>query len=617
MPNNQLSEVQTGFLKPIAPVQDTSTAQAIQSFGNLAIEGVKMKTTADLRQDVMELEQQYLNDNASTLTTEEALATKDFGTRINRLKRISSATGRTSDFRIRAEALLKERINAYPGLAPELRRTVSSVLGFDPTGESIAQREASLKSEAKTAQQKLDAIDRDAVSLNMSPGDVFTEEGQRLYLTLKQQERNYHDLQIKAGTKKLTKELNAEVDYAMSVSDAEKYADNLSVSIDNDITQFLVALPDVNVTKEQLEKGLTPEVYDKLGEENLFQLSNMLEAERDVEVSKITALYADMPETVIKSVGQLISTPYDKILRSISLKESTERAKQDSVMKTQFNIGKLEKYPEWGLMSAIGEISNAVIPDKLVATVVAGEVSQFTKDTLDVKKDEAVQVENVKVDEINGLFEYMNNMFKAEIKDPTLKKANFEQVVGAFEKMVTGLREGKPRGDAADAWMDILANPENKEFIDKVKTENPFIAKEINITIASHGQRIIKSADKRIREFIEETSQNVTPLMERKLFSSTGEAYKPIVKVSVDDLGVIDIEPDVTAINDIDPSLLEPRRIRSGTRESSLTRKIKDIRKTVIKNLNKTVSAFANQSGMSRKDAANKVLANTVFGEAE
>ena len=186
MANSKLTadvgNIDTSFLRPLAPVKGGSAnITALADLTSLAVDGIKMGTTASMISDLDAAEQQFVAEAEGELNFQEKEELNTFSTRIKSLERKAKATQRTSDFKIRAEAMLKERINQFPGLASHYRKAASGFLGFNVEGAAGAASMARLQAQATDAQSQLEFIEKDAVKrFNITPGAVLTDPAAQL-----------------------------------------------------------------------------------------------------------------------------------------------------------------------------------------------------------------------------------------------------------------------------------------------------------------------------------------------------------------------------------------------------------------------------------------------------
>ena len=173
-----LPEPDTRHMRPERGVVDNSTAQAIKGIGEIAsfaggmaLEANKTKRVGALQEDLAELESEVLSQS-------DQKQVDDFGRKIDKVGLAGKQLGKESQYRVRAEAILKEHMTAAPALSQEFRARASETLGFNPIGSEVAAfyDEQAQAAAADAAHQK--QIMALGVANNIHPSRVFTPEGQ-------------------------------------------------------------------------------------------------------------------------------------------------------------------------------------------------------------------------------------------------------------------------------------------------------------------------------------------------------------------------------------------------------------------------------------------------------
>lgn len=178
--NREVQGVDTRFLKPTPTQGSVAAAQAVSSLGKAAVDVFKMAAREDFANKARDLEASYMEETKDFMTQEDLAQVDDFGKRLELLKKISLQKGKHTEYRIRAEALLKEKSAALPGLAGEFRQVAGAILGFDPTGVTTQARGNEIDAAAREAEATMARLDADAQSLGIGkPGDIFVDPGAR------------------------------------------------------------------------------------------------------------------------------------------------------------------------------------------------------------------------------------------------------------------------------------------------------------------------------------------------------------------------------------------------------------------------------------------------------
>ena len=171
-----------GFLQPSNPQPDMTTAKAIGTIGDLAIKGVQVVATKDVKNSMEALQKEYMDTTQPTYTKEEIASVTEFSKQLDMMKQAEKQNKRTSEYRVRAEALLKEKTAAFPGLEAEFRSAASGVLGFDPVGTAASLRAQELADAEAEAKRRVQAIEHRAVNEYYIPlSELYTEKGQKMY----------------------------------------------------------------------------------------------------------------------------------------------------------------------------------------------------------------------------------------------------------------------------------------------------------------------------------------------------------------------------------------------------------------------------------------------------
>lgn len=613
-----LSEVNTGAIQPLAPVEGGGIISDLAPLANLAVEGIKLGTTAGLVSDAKDLEQEYLDSTAQELTAEETAETNDFTKRLQKLQSATKATGRTAEFRIRAEAMLKERLNAFPGLAQHYRRAMSSTLGFDPTGEAAAQRAAALKAGAQSAQQQLDNIDRDAVSLGMVPGEVLSPKGQQKYIALKQSEADLEALRRKAETNRLAKELNSDVRHNVSFEEASATNDKHKLKIASKVNSYILA--NTNLTEENIKFGLKPEHYEGIDGQVFAELVRQLETDKATYVAEQAALYSDLNPNILDDVRNMSSAIYDEYISRINGKDSLEVANQDADMETHRLIGLVSDSPWYKQLKVLNAIAPGVtlpIHNKLQVKMLANELAMPSIVDPNAEELPIQEVGNSTSEEIQGWVEHLRTMQEAltttEI-GADVASTKGEQIADTFTKMAegmeSGLQESVLKKRVANSYLQLIADPANKEFFDIVRKNNPFASQAVDGFMFQYMHNLSNDTKTKIDRLIQKnTFTTQTPVFQGRKIKEVQEQQFPFIKPQVDARGTVSFVIDEAAVNKHSPDALKDIKRRGGRNiKSPLKKDLETINKTLSADLNRVVRAVANMSDVSTQEAAQVVL---------
>lgn len=618
----QLGEINTGHISPIAPVRSEGFGPLLETVGNLAVTGIKIGSTTALKQDAEALQQQYVSEQTADLTPEELAETTEFGTRIKRLQNAAKQTGRTAEFRTRAEALLKERINTFPGLASHYRQAVSGVLGFDPTGETARQVEEQLKIQQKTALQELDEIEKDMVNnYQFVAGDISKPEKQEQYLALKAIEQKNLALAQKVRQNDLAKQLNSDARHIASVEEATANVNAQRAPINTIIKGFLRKnVP--SITEEDIKFGITPEVYTKAEPQVWEALIRQLESQKAAFVAQQASLYSSLNPAAVADIRTLAATPYDEAIAALSGKKSLEVYEQQAKMEQQKALGKVkdsEYYEKLQVTTAMG-FTNLPIQDIFMIQLFGGKKNLLS--VVDSAQTEASpkEIASTTPEEVKGLTDYFRKAAEA-IQDMDDPQVNLDQISNAFYKLSEGMANGNASGeiskDVANAWLDVIANKDNKALIDQVGQANPFLKQTVDSYMFSYMSNLTASSKNEVASILGKyrgkqiESVNKGRTMVGKKFTDI-----PFIKPVIDARGVLTFEIDEAAIRKHDSSLLTTRTTGGGgslglpskTVLSPFMKDMERLKNSLAVDLNKVVKATANLDGISEKEAAQLIL---------
>tara|TARA_R110000787_G_scaffold193899_2_gene305436 strand:+ start:21868 stop:23805 length:1938 start_codon:yes stop_codon:yes gene_type:complete len=624
-----LSDVDTRHIRAIAPVQDNSTAAAITAAGEVAAFGIKTISTMDLVSQTKDLQQGYLDEQQEQLSTQEQVETDDFRGKITRLQNASKQTGRTSDFKIRAEALLKERINAFPGLASHYRQAMSGVLGFDPTGQEAKQLEASLEANAKTAQGQLDALDKDYVNnFGGIPGAIVTPAGQQSYLAAKEVQQMNSRLEARAQTIKLSKELGASVFANTSIEEAQKSADAEAILVGTTVNTYISKhVP--GITDKELQFGMTPETYTKAPPEVWEQLIRELQTKKAAYVAKQSALYMELNPQLVDNVKIMSATPYDNMIESLSGKqslESNEQARAAEVAVALNNTKDTKAYQNIAILSKLGGKPGVPIFDRWMTDILAGVVAtpSVTDPTkVEVPLDEIANITKKETTNYANYFVEVGKYLEKEAPENIDKK---EALYTVFNKLAVGMSEGNAEGviskDAAGAWLDVLANKDNIDFVNKVNESNPDLTQSMNGFMFDYMRNLEGSAKGQIKNLLDKYTFTASKSIKQGTRTVGSETSRiPFLIPEVDERGALTFRIDKAAIKKHNPSLLETQPstllgdflpMKPTGKLTPFMKDMERLKKTLAVDLRKVVSATANMSGGTEKEAADLIVQDLV-----
>jgi len=134
---------------------DTSTAQAIQSFGGIAGQAYQGHIQGKLLNEFQQTANEIGTINAGQAAIQDAVRSGNIDPTSQRFQRLAAATdqGKISQqrARIESEVILREAISQNPGFGDVFREEARSALGFDPSNSSLQQLLMSGPDASKTA----------------------------------------------------------------------------------------------------------------------------------------------------------------------------------------------------------------------------------------------------------------------------------------------------------------------------------------------------------------------------------------------------------------------------------------------------------------------------------
>lgn len=614
-----LGDINTGFLKPVAPVQPSGAdVKALTDLGELAITGLKVGTTASLVSDLQQAEDEFIASAEEELTFEEKEELNTFSRRVSSLQRKAKATQRTSDFKIRAEAMLKERINQFPGLASHYRKAASGFLGFNPEGAEAAAMESALKAQTQDAQSQLKFIDNDAVKrFNLAPGAVLTDPSAQMeYQAGLAAEAEKDDWNRLAAIEESKTKLG------LGTYNSEQFqtrvlraSDNLFLDVNNLVKAKLASF---GVDRSSTNNGITSEHLQALTPEQLLQVKGDIELQKINTVEEYLRGMASAPAQVRDSVKAQLEAPFNRAVSLLNSKATLEEFDNRSKINTHKLINSLTgpEVETAQVFSALGQ----KLPDGPAVEL----YNYLLRDNKIIKRTEASADEKAATvtnpDNTEGL-RYTIDSIKKQMEARFSTEAPAELDVELLDSTALNLYEAyAEHGNAIprknfSTFFEAHAQEGAEGYINKLKQVSPLFTPEIKASAVSFTERTLKDAQNKTAEILNKYTQSKVVTKDKRGRATLKEEIIPF-ELNVGEGGflTIAINPE---LEQIAPELLQTTVLGSRQVAGKLTRELNKLKTSYIKDLNNVVATMAAVEGVSKKDAATRLFSDTGWLPAE
>lgn len=591
-----------------APVPKEGLGPLISDVGNLVLTGLKVGTTLDLQSKAKDLEREFIAETDTMLSAGEAMEVRDFSERIKRLQQVGMAEGRISEFKTRAEALLKQKINMFPGLADHYRAALSSTLGFDPTGATAEARARAVLEEARSAQELIESYDKDAQErFGFMPGEILQPEAQASYIAQVQHDKKVKQLERLAQEKRLTKELGGAAFVTATVEQLQDVISGYDHGINNTIT---AVFREAGIDFPSVE-AMTPELYQTVGTERIEALTRQLQVQKAEKMAEIAALASELDESRVGEMKQLVAAKFDSAIQQISAQSSLERWKQDIAIQTQKDLNQISNTEAYRKAAAWGSFTDTPLPAEMQTALMRGSFVLLDAINPDTEEISPEQTAGASSSELKGIVTYFKKIAE-DIKNSDAAPATKEQVLDGFAKIADAYSrdmEGGLTKEAADTWIGILANPDNNELVTETLKQSPFIGQAVSAGIHRYMANNLNRYKTKLREELRSASfVQTTPVWEGKKIA---EVKKEITEYFIPKLlptGIVDLQINESAIKEVAPDMLKATGRRGAKKRSPVERTLTRLRGTLLKDINLTVAAMANTSNVSKQEAAERLL---------
>jgi hypothetical protein len=611
----ELQGVNEGVTRPIAPVQDTSAAALIQGVGGLAVEGVKLFAKKSAEADMQQLEQGFLQEQPE-LTVEEIDRVQGFEKKFDMLERAAKQKGRNDEFRIRAEAELKKNISNFPGLADEFRRIAGKTLGFDPTGESVRQQAEANVEQERAIQQRLDFYDKDATqNFGFLPGELLgSPEKQREYQERANVRRRISEL---TDLKRLSELTGGQVTSDPTrelLANAGAVADNHSAQVAGHVLRRVNEFTGSSLGNIS---QLTAEITTQLDAEQRALLRTEISQAKSDAVNQYLQFQVDFKGNTQgwTLFSNTITAPYDKLSAALEDETILKSFQTDREIRGAMYAQGIAGTPASEAVLALqaSGLNTTNLLTSKVGTDLIKSLGDYIQNNPN-KPAAAPTREQMSKDTVKTLASDVQNWI-AKADDPSVDRASLDTAVINYAKL---LEEGGVRGyngPTMNAIVESMNTPELQGYTRQLLGSDPTLGRSVSRGLSSHTGKLTNTAQVKIDrlggtvvdgekkkalrldlteegELLLKFNEDVISEMEKNMqnFSNNAPLAVSEQQQQAFDLNMIDMMPP----NNAD---------------------IRNIQRTTVDPLNNTVTTMANLFGITKKEAAKRLLGNTPYAE--
>lgn len=608
-----LGNIDISSAKPIAPVQASSSLRdTLGAASQVVVEGIKLGTTASLVGDLEELEQGFIQDAKEELSFEEQEELNTFSRRVKSLHRKAKVTQKSSEYRIRAEAMLKERINQFPGLASHYRKAASGLLGFNPEGAEASLMESQLKQQAQDAQAQLKFIDNDAVKrFNLEPGAVLVDPlAQMEYQAGLEAEAEKDDWKRLADIEKSKTSLGVgKYNSAQFRDKAKKVADDTYISVNNLVKAELRA---AGIPSIDLKTGVKAEHWDKIDEGVGRALQARLETAMANHVAPLMQAIEDAPEGIKQSYKTQLEAPFKEMISLIDQKASLDEWENRSKLRTQILLNKYKDVPELQIIQSFAALGVQPDPSSMadVYRVLLEDLRPvFSNKDLDEEEQEQVVSAPDKTT-TKYLFDSIKKQFsaRAELKAPegVDQEALDRTALNVYEAYASS---GKVSRENFSAFFEAHAQEGAEEYINNLQKVSPLFNQEIGAAAVSFSERALRDTQVKVGEVIEKYTRKRVLKRDARGRATLTQEVVPF-EINVDSTGFVSLTPS-KELKDMEPELFSTTVLGSREVPGKLSRELKKLQTSYLKDLNNVVTTMSNVYGISKQEAGMQLFSRT------
>lgn len=612
----ELQDTDNKFFTPEQGISDRAYdgSASIQRFGELTELGVTSFLGGRLENKMKDLRQDFLDEEAS-YSPQELGAIEDATARFEKMKQMASQTGRNSEFKIRAEALMKEYINTMPGLANEFRRISSGVLGFDPTGSELNEQMRAIEEASMDTKKLMEQMNNDAVgSFGMLPGEIYTPEGKQKYLLNVRVRERMKELQTMSQLQQMTEEdMDIQGELARNTWQVRQ---GIQQTVASTMLEVFTS-PAIGFAPEALQNGLTSEMVMSLSpDQRRGAISSLDEVEARVkaEFQQYRQHFARVED---------YNTWEEQVLAPIQMKRRALNGEipMEDVEITQRNLEagmrqELLKHPWYVTQTLLNEIGIQLPDFKSVQhfedaigvfeTVFNPNPDQFRRNL------EGLTGAQVTPEVVGSVMEnFLVNYERAFGEEGTTEQQNFvvESLVNFAEMMASD------KGYSATTmrkFMTSLSDPTNIEMFQKVNEQFPDVFLHVQRAATNFSTQAARAAEQRIENTIEKTSYGV---VEEATWMN--EYRNELVEAYIENGQVklrLSEEKWSEYMSQVPPPDNRFGRRRRESQRDDIAKEIDRANRYALNDLNKSTRALVNLTGQPVEQQLSVLLGRTSLG---
>ena len=483
---------------------DTRTAQAIQAVGDVVKQGIQGYAINKSNKEFSALSSEFQQEEGSTYTIDEINAVRDTEKRLNLMRQAAAQKGRTAEFRARAETLLKEQINQFPGMAPQFRQSAATILGFDPTGESLQQRMNAINIAATESERELQAVQDTAVNrYKMDPSELYTKEGIAKYdaytkienqiYELTQKQRLYDLLNPKVTTDKVSLEERNQAISQGWYNNVDTVRVGSQQRAFGTLNKSLKAMlgEDVNLTNldwTRLSK-LTPEQRNEL----VYTINEDMVAYRNATG------YKDRPAfgSDWDGYAEVAYEPYKNVISALDSEEAFKKFQAEQKLQgaaAVSGIANTPAYKDARALQAIGFDPTSLLESNIGADLLSSLRGTLVPDPSkqDLPKEIPRGITSAQKRLINDQMDSVRDTLKddPDNKAATLYLNYLEAVAG----------DKNPSAGQMSDIVKSLNNPSTRDDVKKLLGTDRYVATEVSKSIVKHSNTLALALQKRVSE---------------------------------------------------------------------------------------------------------------------
>lgn len=595
-----------GFLQPSNPQPDMTTAKAIGTIGDLAIKGVQVVATKDVKNSMEALQKEYMDTTQPTYTKEEIASVTEFSKQLDMMKQAEKQNKRTSEYRVRAEALLKEKTAAFPGLEAEFRSAASGVLGFDPVGTAASLRAQELADAEAEAKRRVQAIEHRAVNEYYIPlSELYTEKGQKMYDNFTAINNHIYLLELDAKEQALMHpKLPKASAEEMKFNTVNRAFENANALRNNNTTIAWGAL-NAQVSKTlgrqvdlrtQADATLLSQIPQEKRKEIVYALEEA--KQKSMEASIRIRGYFDSSQW--NDYWSTTTAPFDQAISALNSEKSLAEFKQENDLSNTLiakGLNGTETGKTIGTLKLLGLDPTAMMNAKMQADTI-----KYVSDMLAADPEKGKYVIPAPATMNKADVDALNSAMNTWIKDEKARIASGQAANPAISNALLNWVESAAGG--ADKIKDYrvigdtlynLSSKENADYVKEVLSREPALADMFQRASISYAKKLSRTVSARISE------QKVPALA-----GTRGAAAQSKKMAKISPIEVV-MEGDKLVVK-VNKEIGADRTTRGGTvlRRKESTQYVDQVDK-----INKSVEALSILFGVDKADIYSLVLSDS------